>query len=74
MEQRLCGLATNLYNLTTMSEIKFLDNDNDNEIIRIDGKGFHYLGQFIDDAGEAHYLLVEFLRRHQPETAWKHAD
>lgn len=55
-----------------MSEIKFLDNDN--EIIRIDGKGFHYLGQFIDDAGEAHYLLVEFLRRHQPETAWKHAD
>ena len=55
-----------------MSEIKFLDNDN--EIIRIDAQGFHYRGQFIDDAGEAHRLLVEFLRKHQPETDWKNAD
>lgn len=44
------------------------------EVIRIDAKGFHYRGQFIEDAGEAHRLLVEFLRKHQPEGSWKHAD
>jgi hypothetical protein len=54
-----------------MSDIKFLDNSD--EIIRIDGKGFHYRGKFIDDAGEAHRLLVEFLRKHQPEGSWRHA-
>lgn len=43
------------------------------EVIRIDAQGFHYRGQFIDDAGEAHRLLVGFLRQHQPETDWKHA-
>ena len=43
-------------------------------VIRIDGKGFHYRGQFIEDAGEAHRLLVEFLREHQPETDWRHAE
>ena len=55
-----------------MNDIKFLDNDN--EIIRIDAKGFHYHGQFIEDAGEAHRLLVEFLRKHQPDSDWKHAE
>lgn len=43
-------------------------------VIRIDAKGFHYRGQFIEDAGEAHRLLVEFLRKHQPGTDWRHAD
>jgi len=33
------------------------------EIIRIDKEGFHYRGQFIADAGEAHRLLVGFLRQ-----------
>ncbi len=33
------------------------------EVIRIDKEGFHYRGQFIADAGEAHRLMVEFLRR-----------
>ena len=38
------------------------------EIIRIDEEGFHYRGQFIADAGEAHRLMVEFLRKNtQPE-------
>ncbi len=38
------------------------------EIIRIDKEGFHYRGQFIADAGEAHRLMVEFLRQQtQPE-------
>jgi hypothetical protein len=34
------------------------------EVIRIDGKGFHYRGQFIADAGEAYQLLVQFLKQH----------
>ena len=34
------------------------------EVIRIDKEGFHYRGQFIADAGEAHRLLVKFLKNH----------
>ena len=34
------------------------------EIIRVDQEGFHYNGQFIADTGEAHRLLVEFLKKH----------
>ena len=34
------------------------------EVIRIDQEGFHYNGQFIADAGEAHRFLVEFLKKH----------
>ncbi len=40
------------------------------EIIRIDKEGFHYRDQFIADAGEAHRLMVEFLRQntqHEPQ-------
>ena len=41
------------------------------EVIRIDDEGFHYRGQFIADAGEAHRLMVEFLKQNtqlpQPE-------
>ena len=33
------------------------------EVIRLDSKGFHYRGQFIEDAGEAHRLMVEFLKQ-----------
>lgn len=44
------------------------------EVIRIDKHGFHYRGQFIEDAGEAHRLLVEFLRTQMPEDNWRHAD
>ena len=39
------------------------------EVIRITSEGFHYRGQFIADAGEAHRLLVDFLRQHQPKQA-----
>ena len=35
----------------------------EDEIIRIDAQGFHYRGQFIEDAGEAHRLLLAFLRK-----------
>ena len=33
------------------------------EVICIDKKGFHYRGQFIADAGEAHQLMIKFLRQ-----------
>jgi hypothetical protein len=34
------------------------------EVIRLDKEGFHYRGQFIEDAGEAHRLMLEYLRTH----------
>ena len=33
------------------------------EVIRLDKDGFHYKGQFIADAGEAHRLMVAFLKQ-----------
>ena len=39
------------------------------EIIRIDGEGFHYRGEFIADAGEAHRLMVTFLKDTLPISA-----
>jgi hypothetical protein len=45
-----------------MNNIKFYASSTE-EVIRIDKEGFHYRGQFIEDAGEAHRLLVEFLRQ-----------
>jgi hypothetical protein len=33
------------------------------EVLRLDKEGFHYRGQFIEDAGEARRLMVEFLRQ-----------
>ena len=45
-----------------MNTIKFYAPSTE-EVIRIDKEGFHYRGQFIEDAGEAHRLLVEFLRQ-----------
>ncbi len=36
----------------------------DTEVIRIDSKGFHYNDQFIADAGEAHRLIMAFLKQH----------
>jgi hypothetical protein len=34
------------------------------EIIRLDKEGFHYKGQFIADAGEAHRYMLVFLKQH----------
>jgi len=33
------------------------------EVLRLDKDGFHYRGQFIEDAGEARRLMVGFLRQ-----------
>jgi len=44
-------------------------NERGKEVIRVDEEGFHYNGQFIADAGEAHRLMVAFLKQNtaQPE-------
>jgi hypothetical protein len=61
-------------NTVKPNNIEFrLQGDNaPQEIIRLDSKGFHYRGQLIEDAGEAHRLMVEFLKQStqsQPEPA-----
>lgn len=69
--------------MTELQPLKFTDSVNNiefrvqgdtapQEIIRLDSKGFHYRGQLIEDAGEAHRLMVEFLKQStqsQPEPA-----
>jgi len=55
----------------SLNEIKLTSGD---EIVRITPEGFHYKEQLIEDAGECHRLLVDFLRRTMPETNWKHAN
>ena len=36
---------------------------NKEEVVRIDKNGFHYRGEFIEDAGMAHRLLVTYLQQ-----------
>jgi hypothetical protein len=52
-------------NTVKPNNIEFrLQGDNaPQEIIRLDSEGFHYRGQLIEDAGEAHQLMVEFLKQ-----------
>jgi len=45
------------------SQITFNAPSPHEEVIRLDKDGFHYKGQFIADAGEAHRLMVEFLKQ-----------
>jgi hypothetical protein len=40
------------------------------EIIRLDSVGFHYRGQLIEDAGEAHRLFIEFMRQANDNWSW----
>jgi hypothetical protein len=47
----------------TTSQITFNDSSTE-EVIRLDKDGFHYKGQFIADAGEAHRLMLAFLKQH----------
>jgi hypothetical protein len=35
---------------------------NKEEVSRIDKNGFHYRGEFVEDAGIAHRLLVTYLQ------------
>jgi hypothetical protein len=45
------------------SQITFNDSSTE-EVIRLDKEGFYYKGQFIADAGEAHRLMLTFLKQH----------
>jgi hypothetical protein len=47
----------------TTSQITFHDSSTE-EVIRLDKEGFHYRGQFIADAGEAHCLMLAYLKQH----------
>jgi hypothetical protein len=61
-------LNENLFVKNTQPTSSICLRQDPEDIIRIDEEGFHYRGQFIADAGEAHRLMVEFLRKNtQPE-------
>ncbi len=46
------------------AEIATSNESDPQEVIRLDSEGFHYRGEFIPDAGEAHRLMVAFLKQH----------
>lgn len=52
--------------LRSSNSIVFVEAPSPTEVIRLDAKGFHYKGQLIEDAGEAHRLMLAFLHKHQP--------
>jgi hypothetical protein len=58
--QEATSPLTGKFQQQTNSHIHFLNGE---EVIRLDKEGFHYRGQFIEDAGEARRLFVEFLRQ-----------
>ena len=45
------------------SQITFNAPSPPEEVIRLDKEGFHYKGQFVADAGEAHRLMMAFLEQ-----------
>jgi hypothetical protein len=45
------------------NNLQIRSSDLTEEVIRIDKEGFHYRGQFIADAGEAHQLMIKFLKQ-----------
>jgi len=58
----------------TTSQITFNDSPAE-EVIRLDKEGFHCKGQFIADAGEAHRLMLVFLKQNtkdQDDDRWPH--
>jgi hypothetical protein len=45
------------------------------EVIRLNKEGFHYKGQFVADAGEAHRLMLVFLKQNtkdEDDDRWPH--
>ncbi len=68
-------MTNSAFDLPPVNTITF--NTASEEIIRIDGEGFHYRGEFITDAGEAYRLMVQFLRDHAwaytPSPEWVEA-
>ena len=52
--------------LNTENAVLFVESTQ--EIIRVDKDGFYYKGKFINDAGEAHRLLIDFLNKQQSQS------
>jgi hypothetical protein len=50
----------------TASWVAFTESSE--EVLRLNKEGFHYRGQLVADAGEAHRLMVEFLKKHNEPT------
>lgn len=61
---RLIQRARNVLN--TDNAVLFVESTQ--EIIRVDKDGFYYKGEFINDAGEAHRLLVDFLNKQRSQS------
>lgn len=61
---RLIQKARNILN--TENAVLFVESTQ--EIIRVDKDGFYYKGEFINDAGEAHRLLVDFLNKQKSQS------
>ena len=51
--------------VTPKNEVQFISGD---EVLRLDKKGFHYKGQTIDDAGEAHRLFTRWMKKAMGES------
>ena len=62
LDRALTALATPPPEPPT-SQITFNDPSPPEEVIRLDKEGFHYKGQFVADAGEAHRLMMAFLEQ-----------
>lgn len=52
--------------VTPKNEFQFMSDDD--EVLRLDEKGFHYKGQTIDDAGEAHRLFMRWMKKAMGES------
>jgi len=66
IDNRLCKRARAVLAIPqpepTTSQITFNASPTE-EVIRLDKEGFHYKGQFIADAGEAHRYMLVFLKQ-----------
>jgi hypothetical protein len=48
------------FNIEPLNMFRFFNDQT--EVLRLDGKGFHYKGRTIDDAGEAYRLFMDWLK------------
>ena len=50
----------NTCSIEQCNEFRFFKDQT--EVLRLDGKGFHYKGQTVDDAGEAYRLFMDWMK------------
>jgi len=53
------------FHIEPSNEFRFFKDET--EVLRLDGKGFHYKGETVDDAGEAYELFMMWLRNSQEQ-------